>query len=209
VRRVNHLRSPLAAAILIALAALPVQSRADGLRGARIEGLSGDLRGVRARVDEAPRASVYDLKRLQRRLAEQRADTPDEPRLERLDLQLRHERWRAERVLRAVETAADRGRIEATRDRLAVPDELRPATDLDIRGSALPIGTGKRFLFVQSGLRAARAALDRGRTGAAAAQLAQAEAGLRALEEAWAGDPNLIALEAELRALEGRLAVEG
>ena len=73
----------------------------------------------------------------------------------------------------------------------------------------MPIGTGKRFLFVQSGLRAARAALEAGRKGAAAAQLAEAAAGLLALNEKWAGDPNLVALEAELMGLEERLAAAG
>jgi hypothetical protein len=205
----RRLRAAPAAALLAALAVLAVESRADGLRGARIEGLAGDLRGVRARLDEAPRASVYDLKRLQRPLAEQRVGRPDDPRLDRLELELRHERWRAERILRQEALAADRGGREAARDQLAAPDELRAPIDLDIRGEALPIGTGKRFLFVQSGLRAARAALDGGRKKAAAAQLAEVAAGLLALNERWAGDPNVIALEAELTALEDRLAAAG
>jgi len=198
-------RAGLAAALLAALMGLPEASRADGLRGAQIEGLAGYLRGVRARLDEAPRASVYDLKQLQRRLSEQRVERPGDPRLDRLELKVRQERWRAERLLRQ----DARGRLEADGDLLATPDYLRAPTDLDLRGQGWPIGTGKRFLFVQSGLRAAGAALDRGRPEAAAAQLAEAEAGLHALEKAWAGDPNLVALEAELSALESRLAAAG
>jgi hypothetical protein len=188
-------------------------SLAGDLRGARIEGLRSDLRGLRGRIDDAPRASVYDLKRLERRLPEQRVERPDDPRQGRLELELRHERWRAERILRQDDLAQGRARLAAARDQLAPPGYLRAPTDLDIRGSALPIGTGKLFLFVQTGLRDASAALDRGRTRAAAGQLAEAEAGqlaeaeagLRALRSAWADDPNLVALEAELAELAGRV----
>jgi len=42
-----------------------------------------------------------------------------------------------------------------------------------------------------------------------AMQAARVEAGLHALEKVWAGDPNLVALEAELTALESRLAAAG
>jgi hypothetical protein len=180
-------------------------SLAGDLRGARVEGLRSDLRGLRGRIDDAPRASVYDLKRLERRLAEQRVERPDDPRQGRLELELRHERWRAERILRQDDLAQGRARLAAARDQLAPPGYLRAPTDLDIRGSALPIGTGKLFLFVQTGLRDARASLDRGRTRAAAGQLAEVEAGLRTLRSAWAGDPNLVALEAELAELAGRV----
>jgi capsule polysaccharide export protein KpsE/RkpR len=74
---------------------------------------------------------------------------------------------------------------------------------------ALPIGTGKRFLFVQTGLRDARASLDVGRPEAAAEQLARADAELRDLKTVWAGDPNLRALEAEIAALRKRIAPSG
>jgi hypothetical protein len=59
------------ARILLALALLsgPAPGHALDLRGARIESLRGDLQAVRARSLQAPRASVYDLKQLQRRLA--------------------------------------------------------------------------------------------------------------------------------------------
>ena len=87
------------------------------------------------------------------------------------------------------------------------PGYLRAPTDLDIRGTALPIGTGKLFLFIQSGLRDARAALGRGQRGVAARHLAAAESGLRALRaEAAAEDPNLVALAAEIAALRARVA---
>jgi hypothetical protein len=188
------------ARILLALALLsgPAPGHALDLRGARIESLRGDLQAVRARSLQAPRASVYDLKQLQRRLAEQRAETPGDPRLARLELQRRHDQWQAERVLRQ-----GRGRALAdASDRLATPAYLRAPTDLDLRGSALPIGTGKRFLFVQGGLRDARAALERGELTAAAGHLARAESDFGALQtEASADDPNLVALAAEIAAL--------
>jgi len=197
----------LAVAALVAMA--PEASHAGDLRGIRIEALRADLYGLRTRVERAPRASVYDLKQLQRRLAEQRVERPDDPRLDRLELQRRHEQWRAERILRQAARAADRAGLDAVRGRLAPPDDLRAPTDLDIRGTALPIGTGKRFLFVQTGLRDARASLDVGRPEAAAEQLAQADAELRELKKVWAGDPNLIALETEIAELKKRIAASG
>ena len=97
-RMARHL---IAAMVVAALAAVaPAASHAGDLRGVRIEGLRSDLYGLRTRVERAPRASVYDLKQLQRRLAEQRVETPGDPRLDRLELQRRHAQWRAERILR-------------------------------------------------------------------------------------------------------------
>ena len=191
--------------MLMALIACPgATGRAGDLRGVRIESLRGDLQSVRRQVERAPRASVFELKQLQRRLAEQRALTPDDPRLERLELQRRHAQWQAERVL----ARARLGR--APRGGLDVPDQLRAPTDLDIRGTALPIGTGKRFLFIQSGLRDAQAAIEQGRIAAAADRLAEAESGFRELQTlAGAGDPNLVALEAEIAALKARVAAAG
>jgi hypothetical protein len=204
-------KRPAAGAMVVAalVAMAPVASHAGDLRGVRIESLRSDLYGLRTRVERAPRASVYDLKQLQRRLAEQRVETPGDPRLGRLALQRRNEQWRAERILRQAALAADRARLGAVRARLAPPDHLRAPTDLDIRGTALPIGTGKRFLFVQTGLRDARASLEVGRPGAAAERLAQADAELRDLKTVWADDPNLIALEAEIAALKRRIAASG
>ena len=180
---------------------------AGDLRGARIEGLRGDLQSLRRRAEQAPRASIFDLKQLQRRLAEQRVDTPDDPRLERLELQRRDAQWQAERVLRQRSGSASRVRLAGARDQLAAPGYLRAPTDLDMRGGALPIGIGKRFLFVQGGLRDARAAIERGHIAAAAGHLAHAERDLLALRAlASAADPNLIALAAEITALRAQLA---
>ena len=158
----------------------------------------------------APRASLYELKQLQRRLAEQRVETPDDPRLDRLELQRRHDQWQAERALRQASSLASRARLQAVPDQLAPPAALRAPTDLDIRGDALPIGTGKRFLFIQTGLREARAALDRGQLAAAAGHLATAETGFRVLRtEASAEDPNLVALAAEIAALRAAVGDAG
>lgn len=187
--------------LTLACAALLAAATADAgdLHGARVESLRGDLLSARREALRAPRASLYELKRLERRLAEQRVETPDDPRLERLELQLRHDQWQAERVLR-------QGRAVAGRAPLAPPAELRAATDLDLRGEALPIGTGKRFLFIQSGLRDARGALDRGQVNAAARHLASAESDFRELRAVASGDdPNLVALQAEIAALRARI----
>jgi hypothetical protein len=189
-------------AALVAVA--PAASHAGDLRGVRIEGLRSDLYGLRTRLEQAPRATVYDLKQLQRRLSEQRVETPKDPRLDRLELQRRHEQWRAERILRQATLAAARAGLDPIRGQLAPADYLRAPTDLDIHGTALPVGTGKRFLFIQSGLREVRASLDAGRPEVAAEQLAHADSELRDLKKVWAGDPNLLALEAEIAALRKR-----
>lgn len=194
-------------ALLLALPHAAPASHAGDLRGARIESLRGELQSLRRHALRAPRATVHDLKQLQRRLAERRVETPDDPRLDRLELQRRHVQWQAQRALRQGRAAASRARLAEARDQLAMPGYLRPATDLDIRGAALPIGTGKLFLFIQSGLGEARAALDRGQPGVAAGHLQRAESGYRALrDEARAEDPNLVALEAEISALRAQLA---
>jgi len=195
----------MVAVICIALALLcaPAAGNAGDLRGVRIESLRGDLRSLRGQL---PGASVYDLKQLQRRLDEQRVETPDDPRLERLELQRRHDQWQVERALGQATAAASGARLAGARDQLAEPGYLRAPTDLDIRGAALPIGTGKLFLFIQSGLRATRAALERGRHGPAAGYLAEAERGFRALRTgAHADDPALVALAAEIAALRERV----
>lgn len=194
-------------ALAVALPCAAPTSHAGDLRGTRIESLRGDLQSLRRRAERAPRASIFDLKQLQRRLAEQRVEAPDDPRLDRLELQRRHAQWQAERALRQGRAAARRARLGEARDQLAVPGYLRSATDLDLRGAALPIGTGKLFLFIQNGLGEARAALDRGQPGVAAGHLQRAESGYRALcDEARPEDPNLIALEAEISALRAQLA---
>jgi hypothetical protein len=199
-------RLVLAVALLMLAGGVGQASLAGDLRGARVESLRSDLRGLRGRIEGAPRASLYDLKQLERRLAEQRVERPDDPRQGRLELELRHERWRAERILRQHELAQVRARLAASRDQRAPPGYLRAPTDLDIRGAALPIGTGKLFLFIQSGLRATRAALERGRHGPAAGYLAEAERGFRALRTgAHADDPALVALAAEIAALRERV----
>ncbi len=185
--------------LALTLLCAPAASGAGDLHGVRIESLRGELQGQRGR---APRARVYELKQLERRLDEQRVDTPDDPRLEGLELQRRHDQWQAERALRQ-----GRARLAGAGDGLAEPGYLRAPTDLDIRGTALPIGTGKLFLFIQSGLRDARAALGDGQQGVAARHLAAAESGYRALSaEAAAEDPNLVALAAEIAALRERVA---
>ena len=192
----------MVAVICIALALLcaPAAGNAGDLRGVQIESLRGDLQSLRRQAGRAPRASVFQLKQLQRRLAEQRALTPDDPRLARLELQRRHAQWAAERALARAQL------VRRSRAGLAMPAELRAPTDLDLRGAALPIGTGKLFLFIQSGLRATHAALEGGRHGPAAGHLAEAERGFRALRTgAHADDPALVALAVEIAALRQRV----
>jgi hypothetical protein len=54
-------RLVLAIALVVLAMTIGQASLAGDLHGARVEGLRADLRGLRGRVDDAPRASVYDV----------------------------------------------------------------------------------------------------------------------------------------------------
>jgi hypothetical protein len=199
----------LAAALLVALAAVPVAGgSADERLGLGTDRLQNELRTLKTRVDRAPRATAYDLDRARRRLSEQRLETPDDPRLLRLDQQIRDLQWRADRALRRPAGAGERAALEPVPD-----DQLRPSRAMELYGDRPPVGTGKRVILIQSGLRAADADLGRGRVEDAAAQVAMAATALAALRAdlgaAAEDDPNLVAPQAEITALKQRIETAG
>ncbi|MGH6901750.1 MAG: hypothetical protein ACREIR_03325, partial [Geminicoccaceae bacterium] len=81
--------------------------------GGRTFELQRDLRTVRPRVEREPRASAYDLERLQRRLHERRVEAPRDPRLQRLEIEARELRWQADRAARRRTTVGDPPRASA------------------------------------------------------------------------------------------------
>jgi hypothetical protein len=92
-------------------------------------------------------------------------------------------------------------------------DQLRPSRAMELYGDRPPVGTGKRVILIQSGLRAADADLGRGRVEDAAAQVAMAATALAALRAdlgaAAEDDPNLVAPQAEITALKQRIETAG
>jgi hypothetical protein len=211
------MRSKRPASIMVRLIALALlcagPSDAGGAldrAGARTFELERDLRTVRPRVERAPRASAYDLERLQRRLHERRIEAPRDPRLQRLEIEARRLRWQADRAARRGTTLGNPPRASAltVRAPIARPSYLggahapsgRPAAALDL---------GRRVVSIQQRLGAIEQRLDRGEVAAAARLLegARAElAGLRgASNDALADDPNLLALDLQLDALRQRL----
>ncbi|MGH6885486.1 MAG: hypothetical protein ACREGK_05380, partial [Geminicoccales bacterium] len=60
-----------------------------------------DLRAIRTRIEEAPRASSFDLDRVERDLWEHRLDAPDDPKVLHLEREIRDLRHDADRQLRA------------------------------------------------------------------------------------------------------------
>jgi hypothetical protein len=180
---------------------------ATDLRGAGAEDLRWELRTLSPRIEGEPRATAYDLEQLQWRLFEQRVDRPNDPALGQLELQLRHERWRADRIIEQRNTA--RETLRPDRQGSPLPASLSTRLDADLRGKQVPIGTGRRLIRIQSGLRDAAAELDRGRIAAARERTARAAADLLELRSGLADvatdDPNLVALEAELAAIKERI----
>jgi hypothetical protein len=69
---------------------------AKGFDGLAIE---RDLRAIRSRIEEAPRASSFDLDRAERELREHRLDAPADPRIPYLEQEIRDLRHDADRQL--------------------------------------------------------------------------------------------------------------
>lgn len=178
--------------------------------GTRILELQRDLRTVRPRVEGAPRTSSSDLDALQRRLHDLRIDDPRDARLQELEIELRRLRAKADRnaarpgiaVLPRRSPLADAAPIEKPR---YLGGAHTPA-------AAPPAGSyfGARLVALQRTVAAIERGLERGDTAAAARLLEAARDELatlrRVFDAAVTGDPNLIALEDRIRALEERLA---
>ena len=177
-----------------------------GLRtsGARTFELQRDLRTLRARVERAPRASSFDLQSLQRRVRAQRTEDPRDPRLQELALELARLRAQADRAARS----------SATPHRAALRRSSTPPGYLDTaptRDSAPPARPylGQRVVTMQRSAAEIERRLDRGDTAAAARLLQAVESDVATLRAVFsnvvAEDPNMIALESQIRALEHRL----
>ena len=181
--------------------------------GARTFELQRDLRALRARVERAPRASSFDLQGLQRRLREQHTENPRDPRLEELALELDHLRAKADRAARRSAPAAllpsslplstsapiDKSRYLGAAHTSVVPPPARPYL-------------GQRVVAIQRNAAEIERRLERGDTTAAARLLEAVAADLATLRAVFssvvADDPNMIALEGQIRALEARLEAD-
>jgi hypothetical protein len=211
------MRSKRPAAIMVRLIALALlcagPSGAAGAldrAGARTFELERDLRTVRPRVERAPRASAYDLERLQRRLHERRIEAPRDPRLQRLEIEARQLRWQADRAARRQTALGNPPRASALTARAPIeqPRHLGGApTPPGRRTVALDLG--RRVVSIQQRIGAIEQRLDRGEVAAAARLLEGARAELAGLRgpssDALADDPNLLALDLQLDALRQRL----
>jgi hypothetical protein len=196
--------------ITVLSASRPEIANAIDRTDARTLELQRDLRSVRSRVERAPRASSFDLKHLQRRLHDLRIDDPRDPRVQGLEIELRRLRARADRnagragiaVLPGTSPLAGRVPIEKPRylGGAHTPTAARPARSY----------FGQRLVALQRNVAAIEARLAQGDTTAAARLLEAARGDLatlrRVFDSATTEDPNLIALENQIRALEEQLA---
>jgi hypothetical protein len=202
-----------AAARLILLAVLTAAplGTAGGFdrSGAHTLELQRDLRTLRPQVERAPRASSFDLKELQRRLHDRQIDDPHDPRLQGLALELQRLRARADRAARRPSAAAlPRSSPLSSPAPIEKPRYLGGAHTPAAVPPARPY-FGQRVVALQRSIAEAERRLAQGDTAAAARLLEAAEADLATLRgvfnSAVAEDPNLIALEGQIRALEERL----
>jgi hypothetical protein len=173
--------------------------------GARTFELERDARALRTQVERAPGASSFDLKEFQRRLHGRLVENPRDPRLEELALELRRLRANADRAGRAPRAAA----LERSSP-LGSPTPIEQPRYLG--GPPTPPARtyfGQHVVVLQRSIAEIERRLARGDTTAATRLLQAVEsdlATLRRVISAAEADPNLLALEAEIRALEAQLA---
>jgi hypothetical protein len=178
--------------------------------GPRAFELERDLRTLRPRVECAPRASSFDLKELQRRLHDRRIEDPHDRRLQDLALELQHLRAKADRAARRPGIAVlSRSPPLSSPAPIEKPRYLGGAHTPAAAPPARPY-FGQRVVTLQRSVAEIERRLAQDDTAAAARLLETAEADLATLRGVFgtsvAADPNLIALEAQIRALEGELA---
>jgi hypothetical protein len=165
---------------------------------------------VRSQIERAPRASSFDLKELQRRLHDRQIERPRDARLQGLEIELRRLRAQADRNADRPRSAAlPRTSPLAVHAPIEKPRYLGGAHTPVPRSPVRPY-FGQRLVALQSAVAAIERRLALGETVAAARLLEQAQTDLATLrtvfDDVVAGDPNLIALEARIRALEEQLA---
>jgi hypothetical protein len=84
-------------------------------------GIEHDLRAIRTRIDRAPRASSFDLDRVERDLWEHRLDAPKDPKVLHLEREIRDLRHDADRHLRGQTTSHGLRRLpDTTRTRVPI-----------------------------------------------------------------------------------------
>lgn len=179
------------------------------ISGARVFELQRDLRTVRPEVERAPRASSFQLKELQRRLHERRSDHPHDPRMQELAIELRHLRAKADRAARGPSAAAlPRSSPLSLPAPIEKPRYLGGAHTPAAAPPARPY-FGQRVVALQRSVAEIERRLAEGDKTAAARLLEAVEADLATLQgifdSAVADDPNLSALEAQIRTLEKQL----
>ena len=161
---------------------------------------------MRARLERAPRASSFDLQSLQRRVRAERTENPRDPRLQELALEINRLRAKADRAGRRLRVAP----LLPARWPLgtSMPIERRGYSDAVAPPPARPY-LGQRVVTLQRSAAEIERRLERGDTAAAARLLEAVEAELATLRAVFssvvAEDPNVIALEGQIRALEHRL----
>jgi hypothetical protein len=199
--------------VVVMLIGAPLEAASGFDRsGVRTFELQRDLRTSRPQVERAPRASSFDLKELQRRLHDRRIDHPRDPRLQGLALELHH--------LRAAADRAARGRGAAALPRNSPLSSPAPvAKPRSLGGAPTPAAVppvrpyfGQRVVALRRSIAEIERRPARGDTAAAARLLEAVEADLATLRavlsSAVADDPNLSALEAQIRALEQQLDLD-
>jgi hypothetical protein len=209
--RSKDLRTALAHLFLAAaLTANPLEiaGATDRSDPRRLE-LQRDLRSVWSRVERAPRASSFKLTDLQRRLHGLRIEAPRDPRLQELEIELRRLRAQADRNAdRAGAAVLPRTSPLGTNEPIEKPRYLGGAHTPAAATPARPY-FGQRLVALQRTVAASERGLELGDTTAAARLLESARGDLAILrtvfDDAVAEDPNLIALEERIRALEERL----
>ena len=172
--------------------------------------LQRDLRSVRSRVERAPRASSFELKELQRRLHDRQIEAPRDPRLHQLEIELRRLRAQADRNAdRPSAAVLPRTSPLAAHAPIEKPRYLGGAHTPAAATPARPY-FGQRLVALQRTVAAIERGLEVGDTMTAARLLERAQVDLatlrRVFDDAVAGDPNLIALDEQIRALEERMA---
>jgi hypothetical protein len=211
VMRRKNFRAALPQLVLgAALMAMPPQiASATDRSDLRTLELQRDLRSVRSRVERAPTSS-FELKDLQRRLHDRQIEAPRDPRLNELEIELRRLRAQADRNADRP-SAATLPRTPA----LAVQTPIEKSRYFGgaHTAAAAPPGQsyfGQRVVALQRAVAAIERGLEVGDTTTAARLLEQAQVHLatlrRIFDDAVGEDPNLIALDARIRALEQRLA---
>jgi hypothetical protein len=195
--------------VVVVSACLLPPARAIDRSDARVLELQRGLRVVSPRVQAAPSASSFDLENLQRRLHDLRIDAPRDPRVQELATELRRLHAHADRN-------ADRPSA-AVRPRTSPLAAHAPIQKPRYLGGAHTAALtparpyfGQRLVTLQRTVAAIERRLEVSDTMTAARLLERAQVDLatlrRVFDDAVAGNPNLIALDERIRALEERMA---